>query len=357
MMEEEYRKLCVAMSQRGGLYPGMDIPEFYAMARELFTPQEAALAAALPSKPSPAAVIARETGRDEKEAADLLETMADKGLCSSFRKDGVRYYMGAPFVPGIFEFQFMRGTRTERDRKLAQLIHAYKEAVARKKGAVEIKFPGNRVIPIGETIRPGSKVHTYNQVSSYIDKYEPISVATCFCRHEAKLLNEKDSCGKPDDVCMQFGTGAEFVIERGLGRKVSKEEAKETLKRAAQAGLVHTSLNTQEIDFICNCCSCHCLLFKRILSQPKPGRILNSGFRPRMDPELCTGCQTCVEICPAKAWKEGEDAPQVDLDRCVGCGVCALNCPTQAIRMEEKGDAQEPPLDRKALRAALELKG
>ena len=357
MIEEEYRKLCTVMSQRGGLYPGMDIPEFYAMARELFTPQEAALAAAIPFKPAPASVIAREMGKNEKEVTDLLEAMADKGLCSSFQRDGVRYYVGAPFVPGIFEFQFMRGTRTERDRKIARLIHAYKQAVAKTRGAVEIKFPGNRVIPIGETIRPGSKVHTYNQVSSYIDKYDPISVTTCFCRHEGKLLNEKDSCGKPDDVCMQFGVGAEFVIERGLGRKVSKEEAKETLRKAAQAGLVHTSLNTQEIDFICNCCPCHCMILKTVLSQPKPGKVLNSGFQPRIDPDLCTGCQTCVEICPAKAWRLGEEVPVVDLDRCFGCGVCSVSCPTKAISMEGKSGAQEPPLNRKALRAAIEFKG
>jgi hypothetical protein len=35
-MEEGYKKLCQALARRGGGYPGMDIPEFYALARELF---------------------------------------------------------------------------------------------------------------------------------------------------------------------------------------------------------------------------------------------------------------------------------------------------------------------------------
>src|SRR4030042_1267016 len=257
MSAEAYRKLCAAMSLRGGRYPGRDIPEFYDLVQELFTPEEAAVAALMPAKPSPVSLIAKEVAQEEKKLENLLEGMADKGLCSSFQKDGTRLYLAVPFVPGIFEYQFMRGTRTERDRRLAHLIHSYKQAVDRTREPQTIKFPANRVIPVGETIHPGSKVHTYNQVSSYIDRSDPISVSTCFCRHEGKLLDEKSDCGKPDDVCMQFGLGAQYVIERGMGRKVSKEEARETLKRAEEAGLVHASLNSQEIDFISNCCSCH----------------------------------------------------------------------------------------------------
>lgn len=354
MSDEAYRKLCAVMSQRGGRYPGRDIPEFYDLAQELFTPEEAAMAAVLPAKSSTLSMIAKEVGQEEKKLEALLEAMADKGLCSSFIKEGSRYYLGVPFVPGIFEYQFMRGTRTERDRRLAHLIHSYKQAVDRTRGSQTIKFPTNRVIPVGETIHPGSKVHTYNQVSSYIDRYDPISVSTCFCRHEGKLLDEKSDCGKPDDVCMQFGLGAQYVIERGMGRKVSKEEARETLKRAEEAGLVHASLNSQEIDFICNCCSCHCMILKTALSQTQPGRVLSSGFQPSFAVDLCTACGTCVDRCPAGASKLDGDVPEVDLDRCFGCGVCATGCPTGAIVMEEKPGVQEPPLNRKALREALE---
>jgi hypothetical protein len=195
----------------------MDIPEFYDLVKELFTPQEAGVAAAMPRKPSTARAIAQEMGRNEKEIATVLENMANKGLCTSFEQEGKGFYVAIPFVPGIFEFQFMRGTRTDRDRKVAKLIQAYEKAVDAARGPQTITFPGSRVIPVEKTIRPGSKVHTYDQVSSYIDRYDPISVTTCFCRHEGKLLDEKSDCGKPDDVCMQFGVGAKFVIERELG--------------------------------------------------------------------------------------------------------------------------------------------
>ena len=353
MSDQIYRKLCEAMAQRGGPYPGMDIPEFYEMARELFTPEEAAACAAMPRKPFTAADMAQEMGRDEKEVAAILEAMADKGLCSSFLREGVRLYAAAPFVPGIFEFQFMRGTRTDRDRKLARLIHAYKEAVAAKRGHRPITFPINRVITVEKTITPGSRIHTFDQVFSYIDRHDPIAVSTCFCRHEGKLLDEKSDCGKPDDVCMQFGVGAEYVIERGFGRRITKEEARQVLKRSEEAGLVHASSNTQDIDFICNCCPCHCMILKTALAQPQPGRVLFSGFRPEFDPERCVACGTCVERCPAKALTLDGDLPELNLDRCFGCGVCATGCPSEAIAMMERAEAPAPPVNRKALSEAL----
>ncbi len=354
MAEMAYHKLCETMTRRGGRYPGMDIPEFYALAAELFNPAEAMVAAAMPPKPITVAAMAKEVGKSEGEMGILLEALADKGLCSSFETDGVRYYVGSPFVPGIFEFQFMRGTRTARDRKMARLIHDYKQAVDKARGPQTVSFPANRIIPVGEAIRSGSKVHTYHQVTGYLEKADPISVSTCFCRHEAKLLDEKNDCGKPDEVCMQFGLGAKYVIERGLGRKITKEEARETLKKAATAGLVHASLNTQEIDFLCNCCSCHCLILKTALSQPKPGRALYSGFQPLFDPEICTGCEICLDRCPSGALKMGPGSPEANPDRCFGCGVCAAGCPVAAVHMIEKPGMPEPPLTRKQLREAFE---
>ncbi len=353
MHEEIYRRLCAVMAKRGGKYPGMDIPEFYDLARELFTPEEAAISSALPSKPKTAKAMADDLGRDENEIKAAVETMADKGLCRSFEMDGQRFYAGSPFVPGIFEFQFMRGTYTDRDRRIARVIHAYKQAFDRTRGPLTTTFPNFRVIPVGKNIPADSKVHTYNQVSSYIDRHDFIAVSTCFCRHEAKLLDEKDDCGMPNEVCMQFGLAAQYVIERGLGRKLTKEEARNTLKTAAEAGLVHAGLNVQELDFLCNCCSCHCMILKTALSQPKPGKVLYSGFQPKIDPDLCTGCQTCIERCPAKAATFVEDIPTIDTDRCFGCGVCAVGCPAGAIEMVEKPGSPEPPLNAKNLREAM----
>ena len=350
MSEDAYKKLCAEMARRGGRYPGKDIPEFYALVEELFTPDEAAVAAAMTSRVTTAATIAANLGKDVKEVEAILESMADKCLCMSMDRDGTRSYIAVPFVPGIFEFQFSRGTWTEKDRRIARLIHAYKAAFDRTRTPEKrTGFSTNRVVPINETIRSESKVHTFNQINSYIDKADPIGVYTCFCRHEAKLLDEKDDCGMPMEVCMLFGAGARFFIERGIARQLTKEEAKKVLRTAAEAGLVHAGLNTQELDFICNCCPCHCMILKDALSRSKPAEFLGSGYQPEIDPEACTGCETCIERCPAKAMTLPEDVPVIDLDRCFGCGVCAVGCPMEAITMVEKKEVPIPPVNRKEL--------
>ena len=354
MSEDPYKELCQAMAQRGGPYPGMDIPEFYALAKELFLPDEAKVCASMPRRPSSLSQIASQMGWEERALGEILEAMADKGLCGTAKgPQGETLYMALPFVPGIFEYQFMRGTSTERDKRIARLIRDYKKAVEKRRGGLpKITFPLNRVIPVEKTIQAGTRVHTYQQVSSYIDRYEPISVSTCFCRHEAKL-SEGSDCGKPNQVCMQFGDGARYVIERRMGREVTKKEAREILKRAEEAGLVHASINTQEIDFLCNCCPCHCMILKMALAQPRPALALQSGFEPRIDPDKCVSCGICVERCPAKALALSQDVPEVDRDRCFGCGVCSSGCPSEAIELVEREGISPPPPDKRALKDAL----
>lgn len=358
MADEVYRQLCETMAKRKGRYPGMDIPEFYELAQELFTEEEAAVSNVIPRGLNTASVIAQEMGKGEEELAPVLEGMADKGLCIAGKMGETTVYGGPPFVPGIFEFQFMRGTNTDRDKKLAKLIHDYKDAFdAAQGGPPKETFPSMRVITVNRVINAGNKIHTYDQVTSYIEDYDPLAVSTCFCRHQARLIDEDDYCGKPVDVCMQFGIGAQFVIDRKMGRRINKEEAMEILRQSEEEGLVHCSNNRQEIDFLCNCCQCHCVILKTALAQPKPGLSLNSGFRPVWDTDLCTACETCIERCPTTALTlNDEDVPQVDLDRCIGCGVCASGCPSEAIGLEEKEGAIAPPVDRKAFREALKAK-
>lgn len=348
-----YKELCQTMAKRGGMYPGQDIPEFYALTQVLFTPDEAAICNAMPRGVFTIETLAEQTSRPVEEIRSLLEAMADKGLCMSVVVGDTRLYGGPPFVPGIFEFQFMRGTSTDRDKTLARLIHEFKSAVNASRAGKTISFPLQRVIPVDRKVQTGTKVHTYDQVATYIEKYHPIAVSTCFCRHEGKLLTGED-CGQPNEVCMQFGLGAGFVAERGLGRLVTKDEAREILNKSEEAGLVHCSQNTQEIDFLCNCCSCHCMIIQGALTQPKPALVLFSGLQPSFDPEACSACQTCIDRCPATALTPNtEDQPALDLDRCFGCGVCVTGCPSEAIAMVARTGAATPPLDKKALKEAM----
>jgi hypothetical protein len=253
MNEDVYKRMCEVMAKRGGLYPGVDIPEFYPMVEALFTPEEAAVNNVMPKGRFPVETIAKELNKNVIDVERVLETMSDKGLCYSFLKEGTRSYAAALFVPGIMELQFMRGTTTDKDKALARLIYDYKLAVDTMRGPMEIKYPAARILTVDEWITPGNVVHTYQEVSTYIDQFDTISVSTCFCRQEAKLVDENDQCDSPNEVCMQFNDGAKFIIERKMGRQIDKDEAREILKVASDAGLVHVADNKQKVDFLCNC--------------------------------------------------------------------------------------------------------
>jgi electron transport complex protein RnfB len=55
---------------------------------------------------------------------------------------------------------------------------------------------------------------------------------------------------------------------------------------------------------------------------------------PRIDAELCSGCERCVEICPVGALAQvGGKAVLVYPDRCTYCVLCEDVCPDNAIAL------------------------
>jgi Pyruvate/2-oxoacid:ferredoxin oxidoreductase delta subunit len=225
---------------------------------------------------------------------------------------------------------------TERDKKMALLIHDYKQAYdkAQPEGPLRT-YPEARVLTVARTISSGNSVHTYDQIQSYIGKHDDIGVGTCYCRHEAELLGE-ELHGIPKEVCMCFGPATQFLIERLNGRKISREEAGEIFDLAEAHGLIHMSSNTSDdIRFMCNCDRYQCEAIKSALRREKPGQYFNSGFQPEFDADSCTACEECI-------------------DRCFGCAVCATVCPSEAITIIHKPGYSAPPKNDKELIQAIE---
>jgi len=54
-----------------------------------------------------------------------------------------------------------------------------------------------------------------------------------------------------------------------------------------------------------------------------------------VDPETCTGCETCVESCPVEAIEMQDEIAVVDEETCSDCAACVDACPVEAITMDE----------------------
>jgi MinD superfamily P-loop ATPase len=60
-----------------------------------------------------------------------------------------------------------------------------------------------------------------------------------------------------------------------------------------------------------------------------------SGQSAVIDPEQCTACGRCAEVCRFDAVLAGKPY-RVDPTSCEGCAACFYQCPTEAIRMQEQ---------------------
>ncbi len=52
-----------------------------------------------------------------------------------------------------------------------------------------------------------------------------------------------------------------------------------------------------------------------------------------VDPDKCTGCGDCVEVCPSDCIELNDKAKVIEED-CIDCGACEGECPVGAITME-----------------------
>ena len=58
----------------------------------------------------------------------------------------------------------------------------------------------------------------------------------------------------------------------------------------------------------------------------------------KYDPEKCSGCRRCVEVCPHGVFEmRDKRAAVTDKDLCMECGACALNCEFGAITRQYRG--------------------
>jgi len=69
----------------------------------------------------------------------------------------------------------------------------------------------------------------------------------------------------------------------------------------------------------------------RLQERKKRGMI---SMAVKVDEKKCTGCGTCVSVCPVQVFElKGGKSVVVKPKECIECGSCVVNCPKKAITL------------------------
>jgi ferredoxin len=331
------------------------VEPFLKLLQVIYTEEEAALGAEFPIGSLTARELSDKLGRVQGPLTTLLETMADKGTVFVTKTDeGVSHYALMPFVPGVVELQLTRGTDTPRDRKMARLLDDLMEGEMGDLMGAAFKDPevAKQLIPIApartitvqEQLPPGTKIYPFEQIIELVEKETYFGAAKCYCRHHAYLLDRPCQVkGVPEYSCMMFGKTARYVVERGFGKEITKQEALQILKATEDAGLVHNTNNfIDSTVFVCNCCGCCCGFLKMLKKFDSNAMLSYSNFVVEADTDLCSGCELCLERCQVQALSLADELITIDTKRCLGCGNCVSVCPTGCLSMARRSEKQPP---------------
>jgi H+/Na+-translocating ferredoxin:NAD+ oxidoreductase subunit B len=333
MTEDVYRKLQEHLNQHPMGYPATKSGVEIALLKKLFEEEEAQIALALTPKPESPEEIAAKLDYDSRVMNEKLNRMARRGLVVRRRKNDKDLFNLEPYVVGIYEFQIAR-----LDREYIALHEKYRgEGLGPE--IFGSQTPYFRVIPVEKNIPSDLMVLPHQRVSEIINNAEKVGVTDCICRTKRKMTG--NPCGHTIQNCMMLSPWAEFYAENGWGRIISKDEAFETLNQAEKEGLVHNTQNTASgAQFICNCCSCSCGPLMAVKNLKLHGRMGRSFYLAKVDSDLCTGCEDCVDRCHFGAISMKGQAAQINEGFCMGCGLCTSSCPTGAISLMGKPEDQ-----------------
>lgn len=303
----------------------------------LFTPGEAEIALHVRPVPEEVGDIAARMGREEKQLSKDLYSMSRKGqLLRKKGPGGEILYALAPWIIGLYEHQLKSMTAADLELYTQYNLEGLIPYIASS------RVPMIRVLPVEAEIIDTRGVQPYDRVSEFLEKSARFAVAECICRKGQKMIGQ--GCGKTIEACLVAGSGADYYIENGWAREITREEAKDVLRKAEEEGLVHNCSNdTSENVFICNCCGCCCGMM-RVINFGVNTKFIASPYRAVKDQEVCTVCLTCVDRCQVHAIKQVDGRTVINRDLCIGCGLCTSTCPSGSIRLERKPAAELPPI-------------
>ena len=261
--------------------------------------------------PRPIELIAKKCGRTVEDTQRVIDQLAGAGIVRCVYEGDKETYYYPIWVPGIMEGILSVKEQCEKHTPCSPSASSATRATARPSSCPTSRsgMGPMRVMPVGSAIKNDTHAAPYDEVERIIDNAWAVSVGPCSCRRTRRLMGE--GCGHlEEDMCMYINDNAKLFSEQGRHRLVSKEEAKEILKRAEDNGLVHEINAAEGIRRADGN-----LQLLRLLLPRAPASASTSTTR------------TCCARTMSRAWTR---------TKCVACGQCVENCQLGALKLGAK---------------------
>jgi len=267
-VNDVYERLRERLDELSTGYPKTDSGVEIRILKKMFEEEEADLFVKLTPMFESAEDVAKRLGREMEQTAELMNRMTQKGQLYRYKQDETEMFATMPYITGIFESVVI-------DRELAVAMEEYYDT-ALDRTFYSVNTPLLRTIPINREFVPEWPISPYDDALEILENHNVFAVNPCSCRTWRNLADK--GCEKPIETCLQLGLNAEYSVEIGLGRLISKEEAKKLLKNNEDAGLVLQSPNNQKAGSICSCCGDCCAMLRALKKQPVPSASVKSNY-------------------------------------------------------------------------------
>lgn len=338
-----YRDLLKRLDELSFGFPKSYVGADLLLIKKIFAPEDAKDFLLLEKGYHTAAEFAAKNKLSEAKALEKLERMAGRGLIFRRHRERGDEYAMHPFVMGFLEWQGGRPD-TAKDWMLPTSIYMISSKFGKRMSQT---MPFYRTLPMHPEFVQGSVIKPYDNIEALLDKHHRFAVGVCMCRLMDKV-KPNNPCKHPLETCIETDDYADFYIETGIGREITKEEALAILRQGEKDGRIIQATNSQEGENFCSCCSCGCgmLVLKKMF--PGPSEAIWTNHYSECDYTKCIKCGKCVSRCGFGYITQNPATKKITIDQeaCLGCGLCVSTCPTKALVLRQKSEDKiyTPPL-------------
>lgn len=282
--------------------------------------------------------IAEKLSLEQDSAGKQLQELFEKGIAFSTRKGWrLNRIIDSLHDLTLINLKYWEANGGQETADLWVMFEKYEWFPVFVKSVQDLDEPLMRVLPAWEAIKDNPDRLPGEDIRQIYESADLIAEVPCCCRLEI----EDRECEIPaEHYCIVLNRSAEYNLKRGVGRKLSVDEAMEKEKEVRKHKMITQTGNMTEVNMlICNCCPCCCLDYRAFgqegahITEFKQ----RSRYAPVIDEEKCTGCKLCFKTCHFDAIEMKEVVVEnkkrlkavVNSDNCIGCGNCVVACPVE----------------------------